>query len=144
MMSLTGWRGGGGTSLQPYPLPEEILLSRGLGGTPTRERDEGRDGGPGGRPGGGRGLSTSSQRETSVNMRGRRREGDVGDSSLFHANIMTPQARQYRKQSITRRPQHSKHSKRLAFQTTSLSPGRFVPAYWHSWPPKRCKLNRCC
>ena len=48
MMSLTGWRGGGGTSLQPYPLPEEILLSRGPDGTTTRERDEGRDGGPGG------------------------------------------------------------------------------------------------
>ena len=36
----------------------------------------------------GRGLSTSSQRETIVNMRGREGEGDVGDSSLFHANIM--------------------------------------------------------
>ena len=83
MRSLTRRREGGGTSLQPYPLPGEILLSRGPDGTTTRERDEGRDGGPGGR----RGLSTSSQRETSVNMRGRRREGDVGDSSLFHANI---------------------------------------------------------
>ena len=41
-------RGGGGTSLQPYPLPEEILLPRGLDGTTTRGRDEGRDGGPGG------------------------------------------------------------------------------------------------
>ena len=89
-------------------------------------------------------LSTSSQRETSVNMRRRRREGDVGDSSPFHANIMAPQARQYRQQSITRRPQHSKHSKRLAFQTASLSPGRFVPSCCQSWPPKRCKLNRRC
>ena len=32
-----------------------------------------------------RGLSTSSQRARGVNMRRRRREGDEGDSSLFHA-----------------------------------------------------------
>ena len=47
--AVDGVERGGGTSLQPYPLPEEILLSRGLDGTTTREQDEGRDGGPGGR-----------------------------------------------------------------------------------------------
>ena len=48
MMSLAGWKGGS-TSLQPYPLTEEILKSKGPDGTTTKERDDGTDGGPGGR-----------------------------------------------------------------------------------------------
>ena len=90
----------GGTCLQPDPLPEDILLSKDPDGTTTRERDEGKDRGPGeggeARPlhllpvkEERRGEvfkrelaeepqkidleslpETSSQRETSVNMRG--------------------------------------------------------------------------
>ena len=90
----------GGTCLQPDPLPEDILLSKDPDGTTTRERDEDKDRGPGeggeARPlhllpvkEERRGEvfkrklaeepqkidleslpETSSQRETSVNMRG--------------------------------------------------------------------------
>ena len=89
-------RGGEGEEVQassPTPYQRRSCYP----GAPTgRRQGSGTKGETEGRGDGERrGLSTSSQRETSVNMRGRRREGDVGDSSLFHANRMAPQAKHY-------------------------------------------------
>ena len=113
-MSLTGWRGGERTSRQPYPLPEEILLSRGPDDTTTRERDEERDRGPGGeeeaRP-----LHLLPAREVSERSRNKkggsrrrlftfpREQNGTSDHALLNRTRWPP------------------HFKRLVFQTTALS-----------------------